>query len=64
MTKKTRNTLLLILTIMLSIVYGTSLVIALIAHELPYRAEIIVSSILSLIIDSWLIGCIWKQRQQ
>jgi hypothetical protein len=51
MTKKKRNTLLLIPTIMLSIVYGASLVNVLCTHEIPYRTHIIVFSILSLIID-------------
>ena len=64
MTKKTRNTLLLIPTIMLSIVYGTTLMNALCTHEFTYKTHIIASSILSLIIDFWLIGHIWKQRQQ
>ena len=64
MTKKIKNTLLLIPTIMLSIVYGTSLVNALCTQELPYRIGIIVSSILSLIIDFWLIRRIWERRKQ
>lgn len=64
MTKKKRNTLLLIPTIMLSIVYGASLVNVLCTHEIPYRTHIIVFSILSLIIDFWLILRIWEQRQQ
>lgn len=64
MTKKTRNTLLLIPTIMLSVVYGTSIINALCTHELPYRAGVIISSVLSLIIDFWLIGRIWEQRQR
>ena len=64
MTKKTRNTLLLIPTIMLSIVYSASLVNVLCTHEIPYRTYIIAFSILSLIVDFWLIGHIWRQRQQ
>lgn len=64
MIKKIRNALLLIPTIMLAFVYGTSLVNALCTHELPYRTGVIVSSILSLFIDFWLIGFIWKQRQR
>lgn len=62
MTKKKENTLLLIPTIMLSFVYGTLLVNALCTHALPYKTSFIIYSILSLIIDFWLIRNIWKQR--
>ena len=64
MTKKTRNALLLIPSIMLLFVYGALLVKALCTHELLYRIDIIVFSVLSLIFDLWQIGYILKQCQR
>ena len=64
MTRKAVNTLLLILTIMLSFVYGTSLVNALCTHGFPHRISVLVSSVLSLIINFWLIVYICRFYQR
>lgn len=62
MTKKMKNTLLLIPTIMTAFVYGVSLISALCTHDLPYRIGIIIFSGVSLAINLCLIRYICKIR--